>query len=207
MLARLSYQPTNPNEVVMNIINHDHRFYTFHNRSAFLHAEYCHPGTDPTFKKIKLWAGKTQDGKTVQDASHYFEFQDMRYLSFIILRGMEPGPQEAYTSIRGVLTKGTPVCRVMKLRRGSLADKAKGTRDESHKYFLSIGIGPGQETNGVVMPSRKAPKEAWTYTTLVYSEQEIQTFALHMQAWVNGIVIAEVKDVLTQFEEATNYDE
>jgi len=175
--------------------NKDHRFYTFHNRSAFLHAEYCLPGQDTDFRKIKIWAGKTQNGSTIQDASHYLDFPDVRFMCFNILRGIEPGPENAWTSVKGIVSKGTPTCRVMKIRRGSLADSKKNRADESHKYFLTVGVGPGRETNGVVLPDAKAPKEAWTFTTLKYSLSELQTFALELQAWVNGITAAEIEQI------------
>ena len=173
--------------------NHDHRFYSFFNRSAFLHAEYCLPGQDNDFRKIKLWSGKTKDGDTITESSHYLDFPDVRFMCFTILTGMEPA--EDWTSIKGIMAKGQPICRVMKIRRGSPADEKKRRQDESDKYFVTIGIGPGRETNGVVMPDGKAPKEAWVYTTLVFKHDEIMTFALELQAWTNGITAAEIEAI------------
>ena len=173
--------------------NHDHRFYSFFNKAAFLHAEYCLPSQDRSFRKIKLWAGKTKDGETVNDTSHYLDFPDVRFMCFNILRGIEPGGD--WMSIKGIVKNDTPICRVMKIRRGSPEDKAKKRKDESEKYFLTVGIGPGREINGLVMPDSRAAKETWMYTTLKFTSDEIVTFALELQAWVNGITAAEIESI------------
>jgi hypothetical protein len=163
----------------------DHRFYSFFNRSAFLHAEYCVPSDQESdFHMIKLWAGNTKDGEVEKSACHYLSFADLRHLCYLILTGdIQDG--EAYNSFRGKVVKEKVISRWLKIRH------------EDDKYFFTVAEGPGVEgNNGIIEPDKAAAAQTWNYTTLVYNEkdhrQSIIKFALEMQAWLTGVTNAMV---------------
>ena len=167
----------------------DHRFYSFFNRSSFLHAEYCVPDTpESDFHMIKFWAGKTAEEKVTHSSVHYLSFEDLRYLCYLILtKDIQDG--EAWTSFKGKVDKdGNVISRQLKVRH------------EEDKFFFTVAEGPGLEgNNGIIMPDKKAPAQAWNFTTLVFNEkdskQSIIRFALEMQAWLTGVTNATVLSI------------
>lgn len=158
----------------------DHRFYSHFNRSAFVHAEICRQEPEKDFKMIKLWAGKTEENKIVTSADHYLSYANARYLSFLILTFLEDG--QSWTSNKGkVANSGKTVSRMMKINRNE------------DKYYLSIGVGPGiKEASGLIQPDRQAAKETWQIVTLVFTEEQIVTFALETVAYLNALVSKEL---------------
>lgn len=175
----------------------DHRIFTKHSRSTFLHFEYPYQGKK-SFRKIKAWAGTKENEKVINDSTHYLEYPDLRLWCFEILKGLEVGQE--LVSYKGFTDEsGKTVSRLMKVKRAP-DDK------DGEKYLVIVGHGPGIERNGIIMPKPKAPKEAWIFTPMPFSKDEITAFALEMQAWLNAIINVEAMD-LYYMEQAQQLEE
>jgi hypothetical protein len=181
--------------------NQDYRFYSFFNRAAFLHAEYCIPGTDAEFNMIKFWAGSTENGKVVADASHYLTYSDLRYLCYLILTQHFATNGDQWVSIRGKVTEEKTICRVFKIRTDT-------DKKSELAHFVTIGLGPGREdpATGKINPLSNSPKETWVYTTLKYSDEALTRFALDMQAMLQAIEANHVAKLTTEKTPASAID-
>lgn len=166
----------------------DFNFYSHFNRSAFLHVEYCPPKGDPNFKLIKFWAGQTENGQTVRDSVHYVSYKELRFLCFLIL-SFNFEDKQVWKSIKGKVEQNKTTCRVMKVSRDDEIEDVP-------KFFLTLGHGPGKADNdGRVFGDSSAPRESWSFTTLVFTEEEIIKFALEIQVILNGIAVSQILSV------------
>lgn len=178
-------QPPKPEVILPE--SKDYIFYSHFNRNAYLHVAYCLPEPGKVFRKLRIAAGKTQNGKAVAKSTHYLSYEQFRYVCYVILTGLED--KEFYMSTKGFESKDAAknlMVRMFKIRREDQPGKAP-------KYFMSVGHGPGKKGGGgLIIPDKTAPKETWEFATLVFNDEQLITFALAIQAFLNGITSAEV---------------
>jgi len=164
----------------------DHRLFSHFNRVGFLHVEYA-----AALDKYKFFVGQRNNGEMSHDSLHFVDPDDLRYLCYQILSDQ----LEEWVSRKGGKLNDLDVSRIMVVRHDPKEDK----------FFLKVGHGPGIKAgNGITLPDQSAPKEAWTFTSLVFTQQQLITMALALRDWLAATTVVELLSLPTTLGE--NHD-